>query len=759
MATASAPSAHGIPLAFATCSLGHPETDSLHRRLEAIASAGFSAIELSFPDLKAFASQFLKHEVKEDDYDELCQAASEVKRLCEAHELSIMMLQPFSNFEGWRKGTGERNQAWERVKGWSRIMQACGTDMLQIRTMAYLEQVGSTDTPAEKISTEPENIVNDIRELCDFLKQHNMKVAYENWCWSTHAATWKEAWHIVQQVDRPNIGLCLDTFQIAGSEWANPCSISGCTETEVTVAQMEDVDESWQATLEELSKTVPKEKIYLLQISDAYRPQKPFEGAEKGGMPPRARWSHAYRPLPYDGGYLPVESVTRAVLKTGFRGWFSVEVFDEGPDGKGRSRDLFDFAKKARDSAAFSLRRRPILTKTSLFNPGLPSNSRPDVVGNRTSDPESEMLPKVYSIGLHQQPKSSCLQQLTCLPLAPDSLFVTPNPPLIMLKMCRRVNLSLDGDFLSCRAGTTMASSKPTYPLEGGCDCGMIRYRMETAPLIVHCCHCTWCQRETGSSSALNAMIELSSLTTLTPTKPFHVSTPSASGRGQTIARCPHCYVAVWSHYIAGGLLPFVRVGTLDKKQQVKPDVHIFTSTKFDWVDLSGSQWEGKVFEEFYDREKVWSPGCAQQELICLGMLKNIVERYGLSWVTLEHLRCLETVLVVSLQYTSGDMPITGPEAEPAGEDADKFRELVCNLPWSLRRQLVQFFDTEPLLDNPYIERFRRGVENGNMPPYRRQGSVQFIEPETGRLRFVYSGTFHGVRSDISVGNIEYGDA
>ncbi|EDP48058.1 conserved hypothetical protein [Aspergillus fumigatus A1163] len=52
--------------------------------------------------------------------------------------------------------------------------------------------------------------------------------------------------------------------------------------------------------------------------------------------------------------------------------------------------------------------------------------------------------------------------------------------------------------------------------MEGGCACGLIRYRLETQPLIVHCCHCTSCQRETGTAFALNAVIE-SSMVTLLP--------------------------------------------------------------------------------------------------------------------------------------------------------------------------------------------------------------------------------------------------
>jgi len=43
---------------------------------------------------------------------------------------------------------------------------------------------------------------------------------------------------------------------------------------------------------------------------------------------------------------------------------------------------------------------------------------------------------------------------------------------------------------------------------EGKCTCGDVRYRMTRRPMFVHCCHCTWCQRETGTAFALNALIE-----------------------------------------------------------------------------------------------------------------------------------------------------------------------------------------------------------------------------------------------------------
>ncbi|HLB30260.1 MAG TPA: GFA family protein, partial [Gammaproteobacteria bacterium] len=93
-----------------------------------------------------------------------------------------------------------------------------------------------------------------------------------------------------------------------------------------------------------------------------------------------------------------------------------------------------------------------------------------------------------------------------------------------------------------------MTKSESGYPLTGGCDCREVRYQMETSPLFVHCCHCRWCQRESGAAFALNAMIEAGRVTLL-GAEPEIVDTPSASGKGQRIARCPRCRIAVWSHY------------------------------------------------------------------------------------------------------------------------------------------------------------------------------------------------------------------
>jgi hypothetical protein len=140
-------------------------------------------------------------------------------------------------------------------------------------------------------------------------------------------------------------------------------------------------------------------------------------------------------------------------------------------------------------------------------------------------------------------------------------------------------------------------------PLDGGCTCGGVRYRMTSKPMFVHCCHCRWCQRETGASFALNALIEADRVSLLKGEVEV-VDTPSNSGKGQKIARCPKCHIALWSNYGgAGDVVRFVRVGTLDEPDRLPPDIHIFTSSKQPWVVLPP---EMLAVEEYYDRADYW---------------------------------------------------------------------------------------------------------------------------------------------------------
>lgn len=121
--------------------------------------------------------------------------------------------------------------------------------------------------------------------------------------------------------------------------------------------------------------------------------------------------------------------------------------------------------------------------------------------------------------------------------------------------------------------------------------------------MFVNCCHCRWCQRETGASFALNALIEADRVVLLAGT-PEVVNTPSESGQGQKIARCPSCRIALWSNYAGSGdAVRFVRVGTLDDPDRLPPDAHIYTASKQPWVVLPP---DVPAYEEFYDRDRAW---------------------------------------------------------------------------------------------------------------------------------------------------------
>ena len=141
---------------------------------------------------------------------------------------------------------------------------------------------------------------------------------------------------------------------------------------------------------------------------------------------------------------------------------------------------------------------------------------------------------------------------------------------------------------------------------EGGCACGMVRYRVTSGPMIVHACHCRLCQRQTGSSNAVNALIEADRVIVRSgEIEEILLDTPS--GRGQRIARCTWCKVALWSNYLInnqGEHLRFLRVGTLDDPALMPPDVHIFTGTKLPWYVMKDGT---PAVEIFYDRKTTWS--------------------------------------------------------------------------------------------------------------------------------------------------------
>jgi hypothetical protein len=151
--------------------------------------------------------------------------------------------------------------------------------------------------------------------------------------------------------------------------------------------------------------------------------------------------------------------------------------------------------------------------------------------------------------------------------------------------------------------------------IEGGCACGTVRYRLASAPMFVHCCHCGDCQRQTGSAFAVNALIEAERVTLLSGDIE-EIIVPTDSGRGQKIHRCASCRIALWSMYGGVDKLRFVRVGTLDHPSALTPDVHIYTRSKLPWVKLPDGV---PAFEAYYDSKKLWPAASLERRRAIFG--------------------------------------------------------------------------------------------------------------------------------------------
>ena len=151
--------------------------------------------------------------------------------------------------------------------------------------------------------------------------------------------------------------------------------------------------------------------------------------------------------------------------------------------------------------------------------------------------------------------------------------------------------------------------------LEGGCACGALRYRLESPPMFVHCCHCRDCQRQTGTAFVLNALIETARVT-VSQGEISRSAMPTDSGRPHAIDRCKACGTAVWSEYGGLAALRFVRVGTLDEPSALAPDVHIYVRSKLPWVALPDGV---AAFEAYYSATTVWPAESLQRRRAVLG--------------------------------------------------------------------------------------------------------------------------------------------
>ncbi|ETS80888.1 hypothetical protein PFICI_08417 [Pestalotiopsis fici W106-1] len=318
-------------LAIGTHSLGQHDSHSLDQKIKSAARHGFSGVEVVYGDLETYAQAC---------GIALTAAAKAIRQLCLEHNVAIISLAPFENFEGDKSPLRQR---LSKAQHWLDIARTLGAEYLQVPAQFTVDCDGDEDV-----------IASDLQQLSDLgsAKQPVISIAYEPMSWSTHVSTWQTTLRIIKKVDRANFGLCLDSFHILTKIWGNNRDASG---------KYPNADARLATSLASFKRDFPLEKLFYVQMSDGERFDPPFSREHPWFLEGEAAeftWSKHARPFPGEkdyGAYLPVGEFLKAcVVEKKFRGWVSMEIFDR------RMRDgqysIEDAAMRAKRSWEYLLR-------------------------------------------------------------------------------------------------------------------------------------------------------------------------------------------------------------------------------------------------------------------------------------------------------------------------------------------------------------------------------------------------------------------
>ena len=300
--------------AIPTISLGAPGIHSLITKLQAASFHGFQGIELFIDDLNALADTNFSG-------DQLA-AAQHTRDLCDKLNLTIICLQPFLHYEGLLDRSLHDQLLNTKLPLWFQISRILGTDLIQVPSSFLLPD---PETGEVKTSGDRDLIVSDLQKIADIGAAQNppFRFVYEAISWGNHVYNWEDSYDIVEKVNRPNMGLCLDTFHILARVYADPMSPSAISST---------ASQDLQYCLSSLRK-IDVRKIWYIQVVDGERLSSPLNENHPfylKGRPCRMSWSRNARLFAFEenrGGYMPVLEVTKAIMDAGFEGWCSLELF------------------------------------------------------------------------------------------------------------------------------------------------------------------------------------------------------------------------------------------------------------------------------------------------------------------------------------------------------------------------------------------------------------------------------------------------
>lgn len=308
-----------------SASLGRAWLHNLDYKLEQAAKSGFKGIEIFYEDLDYAARKISGSE--SPSKEDLLQVADHVRAVCETKCLEIIGLQPFLFYEGL-KNRAQHGKMIEQMKFWLQLAKTLNTTTIQIP---------ANFLPADQLTDDFDVIAADLRQVADMgaAETPAVRFAYENLCWSTHVDTWEKLWDVTKRVDRPNFGMCLDTFNIVGRVWADPAFPTGRTP---------NADADLKESIDRLVKEVDVSKVFYIQVVDAERLETPLVAGHPfyvDGQPSRMSWSRNARTFMYEndrGAYLPVEDVARAIIfGLGYEWYVSMELFSRTMSEEGQN--------------------------------------------------------------------------------------------------------------------------------------------------------------------------------------------------------------------------------------------------------------------------------------------------------------------------------------------------------------------------------------------------------------------------------------
>lgn len=306
----------GIP----SISLGRSQAgQQFTPRLEAAQQFGFDGIEVAYEDIMAVVAGLNHDSVNNEPRQDAVLAGSRLIRdLCDQHDLEIICLQPFAQYEGLADREAHDGLV-DEMKLWIKMAHELKTDLIQIP---------SNYRTAEHLTNDVARMVKDLQQIADLgaAASPPIRFAYEALCWGTYVNTWEQSWDIVKAVDRDNFGICLDTFNIAGRVFADPTAPDG---------KMHNAEQAVTDTLSRLVKQVDVKKVFYVQVIDAKKLARPLvQGHElyDQNEPARMSWSRNCRLFYREedlGAYLPVKQIAQAIFDgLGYTGWVSLELFN-----------------------------------------------------------------------------------------------------------------------------------------------------------------------------------------------------------------------------------------------------------------------------------------------------------------------------------------------------------------------------------------------------------------------------------------------